>query len=81
VMIHMRDIRFDPEKATAKVGQKVCWMNEDDVQHDAVANSGQFKSSLFGKGETFTTTVKKAGDISYVCTIHPNMTATLVVKP
>jgi plastocyanin len=81
LVIHMRDIRFDPDKATAKVGQKVCWTNDDDVQHDAVADSGQFKSSLFGKGETFTATVKKAGDISYVCTVHPAMTATLAVKP
>src|SRR6478609_9451239 len=32
-------------------------------------------------GETFTTTVAKAGDISYVCTVHPNMTATIKVKP
>jgi plastocyanin len=80
LVIHMRDIRFDPEKATAKVGQKVCWTNDDDVQHDAVADSGQFKSSLFGKGETFTTTVDKPGDIPYVCTVHPAMTATLSVK-
>jgi plastocyanin len=81
VVIHMRDIRFQPEKATAKAGQKVCWTNDDDVQHDAVADNGQFKSSLFGKGETFTTTAEKAGSISYVCTVHPGMTATLVVKP
>ena len=80
VVIHMRDIRFNPEKASAKVGQKVCWINDDDVQHDAQADSGQFKSPLFGKGQTFTTTVKKPGAISYVCTVHPAMTATLDVK-
>jgi plastocyanin len=81
VVIHMRDIRFNPEKATAKPGGKVCWVNDDDVQHDAVADKGQFKSSLFGQGETFTTTVEKPGSISYVCTVHPGMTGTLAVKP
>jgi plastocyanin len=80
VVVHMRDIRFSPEKASAKVGQKVCWTNDDDVQHDVAADSGQFKSSLFGKGETFATTVKKAGSISYVCTVHPGMTGTLDVS-
>jgi plastocyanin len=81
VVIHMQNIQFAPEKARAKVGQKVCWINEDDVQHDAAADGGQFKSPLFGKGETFTTTVKKAGSISYVCTVHPGMTGTLDVSP
>src|SRR3954453_17027724 len=81
VVIHMRNIQFDPKTASAKVGDKVCWQNDDDVQHDAQADDGAFKSALFGKGETFTTTVAKAGDISYVCTVHPNMTATLKVKP
>jgi plastocyanin len=81
VVIHMHDIQFAPKTATAKVGDKVCWTNDDDVQHDAQADNGSFKSSLFGKGETFTTTVSKAGDVAYVCTVHPNMTATLKVKP
>jgi plastocyanin len=80
VVIRMRDIQFAPETASAKVGQKVCWVNDDGVQHDAVADSGQFKSPLFGKGETFVTTVRKAGSISYVCTVHPAMTATLDVR-
>jgi plastocyanin len=81
VVIHMRDIQFDPKTTSAKVGDKVCWTNDDDVQHDAQADNGSFKSALFGKGETFTTTVTKAGDVAYVCTVHPNMTATLKVKP
>src|SRR4051812_39698400 len=81
VVIHMRNIQFAPQTAAAKVGEKVCWTNDDDVQHDAQADNGSFKSALFGKGETFTTTVRKAGDVAYVCTVHPNMTATLKVKP
>src|ERR671918_964207 len=78
VEIKMVDIKFDPKDATAKVGQQVCWVNEDTVQHDAVAEEGgEFKSELFGKGKTFTTTVDQAGTIEYVCTVHPGMTGTL----
>jgi plastocyanin len=80
VVIHMHNIKFSPDTATAKAGQKVCWVNDDDVQHDAVADNGEFKSKLFGNGQTFTTTVSKPGSISYVCTVHPGMTGTLKVK-
>jgi plastocyanin len=82
VVIHMKDIKFAPESASAKVGQKVCWVNDDTVQHDAQAQSGaDFKSELFGKGKTFTATVSKAGTVEYVCTVHPGMRGTLDVKP
>jgi plastocyanin len=80
VVIHMRNIRFAPATASAKVGQQVCWRNDDDVQHDAQADDGQFKSQLFGQGQTFTTKLTKAGTISYVCSVHPGMTGKLDVK-
>jgi len=81
VEIKMIDIKFDPEDATAGVGQEVCWINEDTVDHNAVAESGaDFKSELYGKGETFTTTVDTPGTVDYVCTIHPGMTGTLTIE-
>lgn len=80
VQIAMKDIKFDPEDATATVGQEVCWVNEDTIEHNAVdEEGGAFKSDLFGKGKTFTTTVEEPGTISYVCTVHPGMTGTIEV--
>jgi plastocyanin len=76
----MKDIKFVPEKATAKVGQTVCWTNEDDVQHDAVdEDGGSFKSALFGNGKTFSWKADKAGTVKYVCTVHPGMDGVLDV--
>jgi plastocyanin len=80
VIIKMVDIKFDPQDATAGVGQQVCWVNEDTIEHNAVADNQEFKSELFGKGETFTTTVKSPGEIPYVCTVHPGMTGTITVE-
>ena len=81
VTIKMVDIKFDPEDATAGVGQEVCWVNEDSIDHNVVANSGAtFKSDLYGKGKTFSATVDKPGTIAYECTIHPGMTGTLEVS-
>jgi plastocyanin len=81
VTIHMKDIKFNPGTASAKVGQTICWVNDDSVDHDAVADSGaDFKSDLFGKGKTFTAKADKAGTIKYECTIHPGMTGEITVK-
>ncbi|HEX6621484.1 MAG TPA: plastocyanin/azurin family copper-binding protein [Solirubrobacteraceae bacterium] len=80
VAIKMQNIAFDPKAVTVKVGQKVTWTNEDSVDHNVTSQSGEsIKSDNFGKGGTFSFTPTKAGTISYVCTIHPGMTATLTV--
>jgi plastocyanin len=77
VTIDMKNIQFSPSSATVKVGQTVKWVNEDDVPHNVIG--GPLKSKTFGKGGTYEFTPKKAETISYVCTIHPNMKATLTV--
>jgi plastocyanin len=80
VVIHMADIKFVPDKTAAKVGQTVCWVNDDDIQHDAVDEDGkQFESTLFGKGKTFSWKAAKAGTVKYVCTVHPGMDGELDV--
>ena len=81
VRVRMADIKFAPETVKVKVGQTVCWTNEDDVQHDAVADGGAFGSTLFGHGKTFSWKATKAGTIGYVCSVHPGMTGTLDVTP
>ena len=81
VVVHMKNIKFAPDQTTAKVGQTVCWVNDDSVQHDAVDEStSAFHSALFGKGKTFSWKADKAGTVSYVCTVHPGMQAKLTVS-
>ncbi len=81
VAIGMRDIKFDPEQATVKVGQQVTWTNNEGVPHNVVAEEGaDFESDTFGEGGTFSHTPEQAGTITYVCTIHPGMDGTLTVE-
>ena len=77
VTIDMKNIQFSPSSATVKVGQTVKWVNEDGAPHNVTG--GPLKSKTFGKGGSFTFTPKKAETISYVCTVHPGMKATLTV--
>lgn len=78
--IAMKNIKFSPAATTVKVGQKVTWKNEDQVDHNVTAKAGaSFKSQNFGSGGSYSFTPKKAGTIKYVCTIHPGMDGTLKV--
>jgi plastocyanin len=77
VTIDMKNIAFNPTSQTVKVGQTVKWVNQDDVPHNV--EGGTLHSKTFTKGGSYSFTPKKAETISYVCTIHPNMKATLTV--
>jgi len=77
VTIDMKNIQFSPKTVTVKVGETVKWVNQDSVPHNVTG--GPLHSPTFSKGGTFTYKATKAGKISYVCTIHPGMTATLNV--
>jgi plastocyanin len=80
VEIAMKNIQFDPQSVTVKVGDTVKWTNEDDVEHDADANDGRFQSDVYGKGGTQEWKADKAGTVEYTCSVHPTMTGTITVK-
>ncbi len=81
VTVDMKNIQFSPKDITVKVGQTVKWVNQDSVDHDAVAEKGaDFKSDQFGQGGTFEWTADKAGKVDYVCTLHPGMVGTITVR-
>ena len=77
----IKNLAFSPKAINAKVGQTITWTNEDQVDHNVSYVSGpKFKSSgSLGDGRTFSLKLTQAGLIHYVCTIHPFMTATIVV--
>jgi plastocyanin len=82
VQITMANIAFNPAQSTGKVGQTVKWTNQDGVPHTVKAIRGEsFKSKDLQPGQSYSYKLDHAGTIQYVCTIHPNMTATIhVVK-
>ena len=81
IEIAMKGIAYSPKTVAVSVGQRITWVNEDDVLHDVASTAGEeFKSKLFPKGESYSFTPTRAGTISYVCTIHPGMEGTLEVR-
>lgn len=79
--IWIQDNRFDPQGQTVEVGMKLTWLNKDEVAHDVDFVSGEaFDSDPIGRGKTIEYTPQQPGTISYVCSVHPTMTGTLVVE-
>jgi plastocyanin len=79
--VSMKGLRFHPDQTTIRVGQKVTWTNDDNVDHNVTATGGaKFKSQAYGPGKTYSFTPGKAGTIKYVCTLHPGMVGKLIVK-
>jgi plastocyanin len=80
VQVSLKDFRMDPETVTVQVGQSVTWTNNDSVTHDVVGDNNEFDSGTLAPGATFTFTFESAGTITYHCSIHPSMKATVVVQ-
>jgi amicyanin len=80
--VTLQDYAFGPKDIKVKVGTTVTWTNQDDVHHSVTADKASAdapKSDLFGKGETYSFTFKKAGVYSYHCEPHPYMKGTVTV--
>ena len=72
---------FSPKTFTVPAGATVTWTNRDNVPHVVTSADDQFKKSLVLKtGQRFSNTFATAGSYSYFCSIHPRMTAQIIVK-
>lgn len=78
--VSIASFAFSPSSLTVKVGDTVTWTNNDSAAHTVVADDGSFKSADLGQGASYQFTFKTAGTYTYKCTIHPNMTGTVVVQ-
>jgi plastocyanin len=79
----MRSLAFTPTTVRAKVGQRILWSNQDSSPHNVTHVSGpKFTSSrTLPPGAKFSLELTRPGTIHYFCSLHPWMTATIVVSP
>jgi plastocyanin len=71
---------FAPRTVTVHVGDAVTWSNSDARSHTATADDGSFDTGTISKGASKSVTFSTAGTFGYQCSIHPTMTATVVVQ-
>lgn len=77
--VTLKGIAFTPKTLRIKRGQTVTWVWKDgSIPHDV--KSSTFKSSKIKTSGTYKVKFPKKGTFAYVCTIHPNMKAKIVVR-
>jgi len=78
--VKIDNFSFGPATLTVAPGTTVTWVNHDDIPHTVVSTDSVFKSKVLDTDEKFSFTFAMAGTYPYFCSIHPKMTATVVVK-
>jgi plastocyanin len=76
--VTIKNFMFEPASVTIKVGDSVTFKNEDSVAH--TVNGANFQSGDIAPGASYSQTFDKAGTYQYACSIHPQMTGTVVVQ-
>jgi plastocyanin len=79
IEIVVDNFSFTPPNATIPVGTTVTWINHDDVPHTVVNNDRKFKSPVLDTDERFSHRFDEPGRYPYFCSVHPKMTAEVVV--
>jgi plastocyanin len=72
---------FSPANLTVRAGDSITWTNHDQAAHDVAVSSGPaaFHSPLLSTGQSWTFTFTAAGSYAYICSVHPDMRAQIVV--
>ncbi len=65
---------------TVAAGTTVLWVNKDDVPHTVISTDHVFASSVLDTDDKFSYTFTKPGTYPYYWSVHPKMTAKVMVK-
>ena len=78
--VKIDNFTFKDQTITVPTGTQVTWVNRDDIPHTVVSDDKLFKSKALDTDEKFAYTFSQPGTYKYFCSIHPKMTAEVVVK-
>jgi plastocyanin len=80
VQVKIDNFSFIPQEITVAAGTKITWTNQDDIPHTVTSTSEAFKSKALDTDDKYSFTFDKPGTYEYYCSIHPKMTAKVIVK-
>lgn len=81
VEVKIDNFSFSPGTLTIAPGTTVKWTNRDDIPHTVVSNDKTtFKSKVLDTDDSFSFTFTKPGTYGYFCSVHPKMTAKVIVQ-
>jgi len=79
-VISIHEFMFSPTAMTVPAGTTVRWKNLDGEPHTVRSLDATFKSDALDQNDSFAFKFDKPGTYRYVCSIHPQMVGTIVVK-
>ncbi|MFN0096423.1 MAG: cupredoxin domain-containing protein [Dehalococcoidia bacterium] len=77
--VDQRDLRFKPDKLTAKAGTAIYFKNSESALHTVTINKVN-ESGNMKRNEVFIWTPPSAGSYAVTCDLHPQMKATITVE-
>jgi len=77
--VKIDNFSFGPD-LTIAAGTTVTWTNHDEVPHVVASDTNIFKSKALDTDDRYSYTFTKPGTYLYYCTVHPKMTAKVVVQ-
>ena len=72
-------LKYVPESLAVHRGDTVVWLNDDPFPHTVTA-AGAFDSGSIPAGASWRFVARRTGTFGYVCSLHSNMKATLIVE-
>jgi plastocyanin len=78
--IVLSNMSFGPSSLTVSKGTTVTFKNNDGIMHTATSDTDAWDSGNIPEGASRSVTFNTAGTFPYHCTVHPMMTATIVVQ-
>jgi len=78
--IEISGFAFAPAIVTISAGTTLTWTNNDSVSHTVTSRDNLFDSGNLSGGSTFSYTFAQSGTFEYYCTIHPYMTAKVIIE-
>jgi plastocyanin len=80
VTVSIKRTGFVPQSITINQDDSVTWTNNDTINHQVVANGGQFASAVLAPGKSFTRAFHSGGTFHYHDALHPGLKGTVVVR-
>jgi amicyanin len=77
--VEIKGMKYEPATLTVTAGTTVTWVNVDDMPHTVTDKNRVFRSAGLDTNDSYSYTFTTPGEFNYFCTVHPYMTAKVVV--
>jgi plastocyanin len=80
VTVSIKRAGFTPKTVNINQDDSVTWTNGDTINHQVVANNGNYASPILGPGKSWTHAFHNGGTYRYHDSLHPALTGSVLVK-